>query len=174
MIEALVSEADLRRRVAAREFLRGSRQRVRCRHCRKSIPPERRADARYCSRDCKDEHHGRKRAALRQEVDRANRAVRARAPCRRCGGPMPAGKRVDAKFCSRGCKAEHHWRQQYRLRQEVRRAVRNAPAFCPAVLRGEVCGAPINASPLGPVALTCPRCYQREYGRRRRARGKVA
>jgi len=72
-----------------------------CERCGEPLPPGLRAEARYCSKRC------------RQAASRARLKDRPPSPpptpaetCAWCGGPMPAGVRVEARFCSKRCRQE--------------------------------------------------------------------
>jgi hypothetical protein len=99
MIESLVTEADVARRLAAREASAGERARVRCkrRRCRKAIPPGKRADAVYCSEACKRSARWEEVDVLKAEIRHARRDLQTAAAClcgatldtRRRPGPVP-------------------------------------------------------------------------------------
>ena len=70
-----------------------------CERCGEPLPAGLRAEARYCSKRC------------RQAASRARLKDRPPSPppsppetCAWCGGPMPAGVRVEARFCSKRCR----------------------------------------------------------------------
>jgi len=70
-----------------------------CERCGEPLPPGLRAEARYCSKRC------------RQAASRARLKDRPPFPppsaaetCAWCEGPMPAGVRVEARFCSKRCR----------------------------------------------------------------------
>jgi predicted nucleic acid-binding Zn ribbon protein len=70
-----------------------------CERCGGPLPAGLRAEARYCSKRC------------RQAASRARLKDRPPSPppspaeaCVWCGGPMPAGLRVEARFCSKRCR----------------------------------------------------------------------
>jgi predicted nucleic acid-binding Zn ribbon protein len=70
-----------------------------CERCGEPLPAGLRAEARYCSKRC------------RQAAARARLNDRPPSPppspveaCMWCGGPIPAGLRVEARFCSKRCR----------------------------------------------------------------------
>ena len=70
-----------------------------CERCGEPLPAGLRAEARYCSKRC------------RQAASRARVKDRPPSPppgpaqaCMWCGGPIPAGLRVEARFCSKRCR----------------------------------------------------------------------
>jgi len=71
-----------------------------CERCGEPLPAGLRAEARYCSKRC------------RQAASRARLKDRPPSPppsppdetCSWCGGPMPGGLRVEARFCSKRCR----------------------------------------------------------------------
>ena len=70
-----------------------------CERCGEPLPPGLRAEARYCSKRC------------RQATSRARLKDRPPSPppspaeaCVWCGGPMATGLRVEAQFCSKRCR----------------------------------------------------------------------
>ena len=70
-----------------------------CERCGEPLPAGLRAEARYCSKRC------------RQAASRARLKDRPPSPpptpaetCAWCDGPMPAGVRVEARFCSKRCR----------------------------------------------------------------------
>jgi predicted nucleic acid-binding Zn ribbon protein len=70
-----------------------------CERCGERLPAGLRAEARYCSKRC------------RQAASRARLKDRPPSPppgpveaCVWCGGPIPAGLRVEARFCSKRCR----------------------------------------------------------------------
>jgi endogenous inhibitor of DNA gyrase (YacG/DUF329 family) len=70
-----------------------------CAQCGEPLPAGLRAEARYCSKRC------------RQAASRARLKDRPPSPpptatetCAWCDGPMPAGVRVEARFCSKRCR----------------------------------------------------------------------
>ena len=70
-----------------------------CERCGDPLPAGLRAEARYCSKRC------------RQAASRARLKDRPPSPppsppetCSWCGGPMPAGVRLEARFCSKRCR----------------------------------------------------------------------
>ena len=70
-----------------------------CERCGEPLPAGLRAEARYCSKRC------------RQAASRARLKDRSPSPppslpetCSWCGGPMPGGLRVEARFCSKRCR----------------------------------------------------------------------
>lgn len=75
-----------------------------CFACKKSMPPGKKAGAKYCGRICES----RFRNAPNLFAARFGRT------CDRCGDPVPDDKRVDARFCRTTC--------QVVWNQEVRRA----------------------------------------------------
>jgi predicted nucleic acid-binding Zn ribbon protein len=87
-----------------------------CERCGEPLPTGLRAEARYCSKRC------------RQASSRARLKDRPSSPppspaetCVWCGGPMPAGLRVEARFCSKRCRQASS-RHALRLRRRSRRA----------------------------------------------------
>lgn len=98
MIESIVTDADLARRLAAREAREGERSRVRCKRrcCRKAIPEHKRADAVYCSEKCKRASRRNERDELVQEIRHTLRSGKTVSACA-CGaaletrrtGPVP-------------------------------------------------------------------------------------
>jgi predicted nucleic acid-binding Zn ribbon protein len=97
-----VSAADTPRRSAARRDTSrgaGAGDARLCERCGEPLPAGRRAEARYCSKRC------------RQAASRARLKDRPPSPspsppetCSWCGGPMPGGLRVEARFCSKRCR----------------------------------------------------------------------
>ena len=99
-----VTAGDVSRASAARAHRgtspAGAREASRsCERCGEPLPPGLRAEARYCSKRC------------RQAASRARLKDRPPSPppspaetCAWCGGPMPAGVRVEARFCSKRCR----------------------------------------------------------------------
>jgi predicted nucleic acid-binding Zn ribbon protein len=89
-----------------------------CERCGEPLPAGLRAEARYCSKRC------------RQAASRARVKDRPPSPppgpveaCMWCGGPIPAGLRVEARFCSKRCRQAS---SRHALR--VRRNSRKTPA----------------------------------------------
>ena len=70
-----------------------------CERCGKAISPEARAEARYCSKLCRQ---AASRARLRERSGRAG--LRAPERCAHCSGPMPARLRPEALYCSKRCR----------------------------------------------------------------------
>jgi len=70
-----------------------------CERCGELLPAGLRAEARYCSKRCRQ-------AASRARLkDRPSSLPPILAEtCAWCGGPMPAGVRVEARFCSKRCR----------------------------------------------------------------------
>ncbi|HYB23475.1 MAG TPA: hypothetical protein VED41_06745 [Solirubrobacteraceae bacterium] len=70
-----------------------------CERCGEPLPAGLRAEARFCSKRCRQ-------AASRTRLkDRPVSPPPAPAEsCAWCGGPMPAGLRVEARFCSKRCR----------------------------------------------------------------------
>ena len=128
--------------VTARDTSRGSAPRARvepagawaasvsCERCGEALPAGLRAQARYCSKRC------------RQAASRARLKDRPPSPppgpaetCAWCEGPMPGGVRVEARFCSKRCRQASS-RHALRARrhsakasgQDDRSRARNAPA----------------------------------------------
>ena len=99
-----VSTGDVSRAAAARAGRgtspAGAREASRsCERCGEPLPAGLRAEARYCSKRC------------RQAASRARLKDRPSSPppspaetCAWCEGPMPAGVRVEARFCSKRCR----------------------------------------------------------------------
>ena len=87
-----------------------------CERCGGSLPTRLRAEARYCSKRC------------RQAASRARLKDRPCSPpptqaetCGWCGGPMPAGLRGEAWFCSKRCRQASS-RHTLRLRRSSAKA----------------------------------------------------
>jgi endogenous inhibitor of DNA gyrase (YacG/DUF329 family) len=70
-----------------------------CERCGDPLPAGLRAEARYCSKRCRQ---AASRASLRQRSGRAGLTAPAR--CARCQGPMPSGVRPEARYCSKRCR----------------------------------------------------------------------
>ena len=99
-----VSAADVSRAPATRAHrstsLAAAREASRsCERCGEPLPPGLRAEARYCSKRCRQ-------AASRTRLkDRPSSPPLSPAEtCAWCEGPMPAGVRVEARFCSKRCR----------------------------------------------------------------------
>lgn len=99
-----VSAGDVSRASAARAHRgtspAGAREASRsCERCGEPVPPGLRAEARYCSKRCRQ-------AASRQRLkDRPPSPPPSPAEtCAWCEGPMSAGARVEARFCSKRCR----------------------------------------------------------------------
>ena len=99
-----VITADTSRRSAARARRETSRgagagdARL-CERCGEPLPAGLRAEARYCSKRCRQ-------AASRQRLKDRPPSPPPSPPetCSWCGGPMPSGLRVEAQFCSKRCR----------------------------------------------------------------------
>jgi len=86
----------------------------RCEHCGSAFDRFSKVTRKYCSRQCAD--------AARTVMEREARASEnAAKPCPECGGPLPAGRRRNAVFCSSRCAG---------IASVRRRASRAAPAIC--------------------------------------------
>ena len=70
-----------------------------CCRCGQSITAGARAEARYCSKRCRQ---AASRARVRERSGRAALAPPKR--CAVCDGPMPAGVRPEARYCSKRCR----------------------------------------------------------------------
>jgi len=70
-----------------------------CCQCRQQIPAGARAEARYCSKRCRQ---AASRARVRERSGRSALAPPER--CAVCDGPMPAGMRPEARYCSKRCR----------------------------------------------------------------------
>lgn len=70
-----------------------------CDECGAPLPPERRADARYCE-------GGRcsRRASHKRWAKRVREKAKEGRTCQHCGGPMDLRIRAGAKFCSAACR----------------------------------------------------------------------
>ena len=80
----------------AAEVSRTSRS---CKRCGTPLAAGLRAEARYCSKRCRQ---AASRARLRQLSGRAGLTAPER--CARCEGPMPTGLRPEARYCSKRCR----------------------------------------------------------------------
>ena len=90
-----------------------------CERCGEPLPAGLRAQARYCSKRC------------RQAASRARLKDRPPSPppsppetCSWCGGPMPGGLRVEARFCSKRCRQAS---SRHALRVRRRSATTSGP-----------------------------------------------
>jgi hypothetical protein len=99
-----VTAGDVSRASAARAYRgtspAGAREASRsCERCGEPFPAGLRAEARYCSKRCRQ-------AASRARLkDRPSSLPPSPAEtCAWCEGPMPAGVRVEARFCSKRCR----------------------------------------------------------------------
>ena len=81
-----------------------------CEHCDTPLPHEMRRHARYCSARCRK---GGAAARAREERERQEQiaigmpigvAGFVRPSCACCGAVIPGGRRVDARYCSVGCR----------------------------------------------------------------------
>jgi hypothetical protein len=120
MIDCLVTDADLARRLAAREARAGERARVRCkrRSCRRMIPPGKRADAVWCSEQCKRAGRWEERDVLMREV---RREVRTLAPTAcPCGAALDTSLRPGPvpRQCARCYAREYMRRYRAAAREE--------------------------------------------------------
>jgi hypothetical protein len=88
----LASDADLVRRLVAREAAAGERRRSRCVRCRRAIPAGKRRDALYCSERCNRDHRRERVEILRREVRLAVRAAKVVVACH-CGEPLDTSVR---------------------------------------------------------------------------------
>jgi len=70
-----------------------------CERCGNSLAAGLRAEARYCSKRCRQ---AASRARLRQRSGRAG--LRPPERCARCHGPIPSGVRPEARYCSKRCR----------------------------------------------------------------------
>jgi endogenous inhibitor of DNA gyrase (YacG/DUF329 family) len=70
-----------------------------CERCGTPLAAGLRAEARYCSKRCRQ---AASRARLRQLSGRAG--LNAPKQCARCHGPMPSGVRPEARYCSKRCR----------------------------------------------------------------------
>jgi endogenous inhibitor of DNA gyrase (YacG/DUF329 family) len=70
-----------------------------CERCRTPLTAGLRAEARYCSKRCRQ---AASRARLSQRSGRAGLTAPER--CARCDGPMPSGVRPEARYCSKRCR----------------------------------------------------------------------
>ena len=70
-----------------------------CERCGNPLPAGLRAEARYCSKRCRQAVS---RARLRQRSGRAGLSPPER--CALCQGPMPSGVRPEARYCSKRCR----------------------------------------------------------------------
>jgi len=68
-----------------------------CVECGKPVPPQRRADAKYCGKRCMD------RARHRRTVVPMLRESKEGRTCLRCDEPIPAAKPLTAVYCSKAC-----------------------------------------------------------------------
>jgi len=111
------AEEDLARLRRAREDKEGNRRQVRCRRCRCAIPEGKRADAVYCSTECKRSYRWEQRDELRQEIRHAIRAQKVRETCP-CGTALDTTtRRGPVPVCCRRCymrEARRKWRVRKR------------------------------------------------------------
>ena len=104
-----------------------------CERCGEPLPAGLRAQARYCSKRC------------RQAASRARLKDRPPSPapsppetCSWCGGPMPGGLRVEARFCSKRCRQAS---SRHTLRVRRRSATTSGPDDTSRARRASTAGA---------------------------------
>lgn len=68
-----------------------------CEHCGNTVESNLNGRARFCSKECRTRWHNDQRSAARA-------AARPARSCERCSSPIPAERRIGAKYCTDGCK----------------------------------------------------------------------
>jgi hypothetical protein len=121
MIENLTTDADLSRRIDARQSV-AARRHERCKRCRMTIPEDRRVDSRFCSRLCHNNWQWEQREALLTEIRHARRSEVAPAFCA-CGNAIdnraerPGPIAFKCKKCKMREKNKRFWQQRRKARQ---------------------------------------------------------
>lgn len=85
------------------------RRHFNCHHCGADLG-SRDKKAQFCSDKCCTDFHNEKTKRARWEYIEANRPT-----CRGCDGPIPAGRKSSAEYCSDACKLASRRHQAYNL-----------------------------------------------------------